>query len=168
MSFHAASAPLVGVSSGSASDPESSVSVHDEGRSNSVELPHGGGLDPVSAWALVQAGKVTLVDVRTAEERKFVGHVPDSVHVPWATGTALTRNPRFTRELEAKLGGKDTPTLLICRSGKRSAQAVEAAIKAGFNKIANVHEGFEGDLDARHQRGHENGWRFHGLPWKQD
>lgn len=38
-------------------------------------------------------------DVRTAEERKFVGLVPGSVHVTWATGTSLTRNPRFTRDL---------------------------------------------------------------------
>lgn len=163
MSFHAASAPLAEIS-----DPQPSVSARDEDRFEALELPHGGGLDPVSAWALVRSGQVTLVDVRTSEERKFVGHVPDSVHVPWATGTALTRNPRFARELEAKLGGKDKPTLLICRSGKRSAQAVEAAIKAGFSRVANVLEGFEGDLDAQQQRGHDNGWRFHGLPWKQD
>ncbi len=53
-----------------------------------------------------------LVDVRTAEERKFVGHVPDSLHVAWATGTSLSRNPRFVRELESKLGGKDVSALL--------------------------------------------------------
>lgn len=168
MSFHAASAPLAGTLSDSASDSELSVSAQEVGRFEATELPHGGGLDPASAWALVRSGKVTLVDVRTAEERKFVGHVPDSLHVAWATGTALTRNPRFARELEAKLGGKDQPALLICRSGKRSAQAVEAAIKAGFGRVANVLEGFEGDLDARQQRGHDNGWRFHGLPWVQD
>ncbi len=163
MSFHAARAPLAGISA-----PEPSMSARDEDRFEALELPHGGGLAPTSAWALVRSGQVTLVDVRTSEERKFVGHVPDSVHVPWATGTALTRNPRFARELEAKLGGKDRPALLICRSGKRSAQAVEAAIKAGFSRIANVLEGFEGDLDAQQQRGHDNGWRFHGLPWVQD
>ncbi len=44
----------------------------------------------------------------------------------WATGTSLTRNPRFVRELEAKLG-KDEVVLLLCRSGKRSALAAEAA-----------------------------------------
>ena len=35
----------------------------------------------------------------------------------------LTRNPRFVRELEAKVGGKDAVILLLCRSGNRSAQA---------------------------------------------
>ena len=32
----------------------------------------------------------------------------------------------------------------------------------------NVLEGFEGELDAAQQRGGQDGWRFHGLPWVQD
>jgi rhodanese-related sulfurtransferase len=109
-----------------------------------------------------------LVDVRSAEERKFVGHVPDSLHVPWATGTSLTRNPRFARELEAKVGGKDAVVLLLCRSGKRSALAAETAAKAGLVNVFNVLEGFEGEIDAQQHRGGADGWRFHQLPWVQD
>lgn len=134
-------------------------------------LPYAGGVVPQVAWALFSQGLAQLVDVRTAEERHFVGHVPATLHVPWATGTALTRNPRFVRELEAKLaphGGKDAVVLLLCRSGKRSALAAEAAAKAGFTQVFNVFEGFEGELDALGQRGHGDGWRFHGLPWLQD
>ncbi len=130
-------------------------------------LAYAGGVTPTAAWALFSAGDALLVDVRTAEERKFVGHVPDSLHVPWATGTSLTRNPRFVRELEAKTG-KDAVILLLCRSGNRSAQAADAAAKAGFTQVFNVLEGFEGDLDARQRRGGQNGWRFQGLPWRQD
>lgn len=134
-------------------------------------LPFAGGVTPSVAWQLVQAREAVLVDVRSGEERKFVGHVPDSLHVPWATGTALTRNPRFARELEAKLagdGGKDAVVLLLCRSGKRSALAAEAAAKAGFAHVFNVLEGFEGEIDAAQHRGSADGWRFHGLPWVQD
>jgi rhodanese-related sulfurtransferase len=131
-------------------------------------LPHAGVVPPQDAWALVQAGLAQLVDVRTAEERKFVGQVPGSLHVAWATGTALTRNPRFVRELEARLGGKDPVALLLCRSGKRSALAAQEAAKAGLIHVFNVSEGFEGDHDALQQRGHFNGWRFYGLPWVQD
>jgi len=127
-----------------------------------------GGVLPALAWQLFSSGQALLVDVRTAEERKFVGHVPDSLHVAWATGTALTRNPRFVRELESKAGGKDAVILLLCRSGKRSALAAEAAAKAGFTAVFNVLEGFEGEIDARQQRGKADGWRFHGLPWVQD
>ena len=134
----------------------------------SAGLPYAGGVVPIIAFDLVSRQGVLLVDVRSAEERKFVGHVPGSIHVPWATGTALTRNPRFLRELESKIGGKDGIALLLCRSGKRSALAAEAAVKAGLTSVFNVLEGFEGELDERQQRGHADGWRFHDLPWVQD
>jgi rhodanese-related sulfurtransferase len=131
-------------------------------------LPYAGAISPLDAWCLFSSGQALLVDVRSNEERTFVGHIPGSVHVPWASGTALTRNPRFARELEAKLGGKDKLVLLLCRSGKRSALAAEAAAKAGVALAFSVLEGFEGDLDERQQRGHLNGWRQRGLPWVQD
>ena len=126
-----------------------------------------GSLSPADAWHLVQQGQAVLVDVRTNEERKFVGYVPESIHVAWATGTSFNRNPRFLKELESKVG-KDKTILLLCRSGNRSAQAAEAAFNAGFEQIYNVLEGFEGDLDEQQQRNHTNGWRIHQLPWQQD
>ena len=133
-------------------------------------LPYAGSVTPRQAWQLVSQGLALLVDVRTAEERKFVGHVPGSAHVPWATGTALARNPRFVRELAALLAKQPQPAiaLLLCRSGKRSAAAAEAAARAGFGSVFNVLEGFEGELDADTRRGGLGGWRFHGLPWVQD
>ncbi|MDD2608432.1 MAG: rhodanese-like domain-containing protein [Giesbergeria sp.] len=134
-------------------------------------LAYAGGVSPTAAWALVQNGQALLVDVRTTEERKFVGHVPTGLHVAWATGTSLTRNPRFVRELEAKLapyGGKQAVVLLLCRSGKRSVLAAEAAAAAGFSHVFNILEGFEGEIDASQQRGKDDGWRHHGLPWVQD
>jgi len=137
------------------------------GTAKAAGLPYAGSIRPEQAWALHSSGEAVLVDVRTAEERKFVGYVPDTLHVAWATGTSLTRNPRFVRELEAKTG-KDAVIVLLCRSGNRSALAAEAATKAGFPNVFNVVEGFEGDLDDASQRGSRNGWRFHGLPWKQD
>jgi rhodanese-related sulfurtransferase len=131
-------------------------------------LPFAGSVSPLDAWALASNGQALLVDVRSNEERVFVGYVPGSVHVPWASGTALTRNPRFVRELEAKAGGKALALLLLCRSGNRSALAAEAAARAGFALAFNVLKGFEGEPDAHGQRGHRNGWRRHDLPWVQD
>jgi rhodanese-related sulfurtransferase len=130
-------------------------------------LPYAGSIAPADAWTLIQAGRAVLVDVRTGEERKFVGYVPGSLHVAWATGTSLTRNPRFLRELEAKVE-KDAVVLLLCRSGKRSALAAEAATRIGFTSAFNVTEGFEGELDEQHRRGALGGWRVRGLQWVQD
>lgn len=132
-----------------------------------IDSGYAGGVTPAEAWQLFTSGDAVLVDVRTGEERKFVGHVPDTLHVAWATGTALTRNPRFVRELENKVK-KDQIVLFLCRSGKRSAEAAKAATKAGFQNAFNVLEGFEGEITEQKQRGQLGGWRFHQLPWVQD
>lgn len=136
-------------------------------RGASEGLKYAGSVLPGEAWRLFRAGAAALVDVRTLEERKFVGHIPESQHVAWATGTALTRNPRFVRELEARVK-KDQTILLLCRSGKRSAAAAEAATAAGFTQVFNVLQGFEGDLTENGHRGELGGWRYWNLPWVQD
>lgn len=133
------------------------------------EVDYAGGVPPIDAWALVSAGAAVLVDVRSSEERHFVGRVPAGGHVAWATGLSLNRNPRFVKELEIKVKGqKDQPILLLCRSGKRSALAAEAAAKAGFTRVYNVLQGFEGELNDQQQRGTQDGWRHAELPWLQD
>lgn len=136
-------------------------------RAASEDLPYAGAIPPHDAWALAEAGAAILIDVRTSEEYRYVGHVPGTPLVPWQFGAALTKNPRFLRELASK-AGKDDVILLICRSGKRSAAAAAAATRAGFRRVYNVLEGFEGEITPEGQRGVSGGWRYHGLPWVQD
>jgi rhodanese-related sulfurtransferase len=128
---------------------------------------YAGNVTPQEAWELLSSHSATLVDVRTAEERQFVGRVQDSVHVPWMTGPNLQRNQRFVRELESKVR-RDDVILLLCRSGVRSVAAAQALTEARFRNAFNILEGFEGELDESHQRGVRGGWRFHRLPWIQD
>jgi rhodanese-related sulfurtransferase len=130
-------------------------------------VAYAGSVTPQEAFDLLTSGEARLIDVRTPEERKFVGYIAGSVAAPWATGTAFTRNPRFVRELEGKVR-KDDVLLFICRSGARSAAAAEAASRAQFQHAFNVLEGFEGDLDANQRRGTLGGWRLRGFPWIQD
>lgn len=149
------------------STPSSTLLERARSHASAQGLRYAGGLTPAEAWALVSRGDAVLVDVRTAEERKFVGRVPDTPHAAWQTGPAMIKNPRFLRELE-KAAPKNAVVLLLCRSGKRSAAAAEAATAAGFQNVFNVLEGFEGDLDEQQQRGEAGGWRRWGLPWQQD
>ena len=128
---------------------------------------YAGNVTPQEAWDLLSSHSATLVDVRTAEERQFVGRVQDSIHVPWATGLNLQRNPRFVRELESKVR-RDDVILLLCRSGSRSVAAAQALTEARFRNAFNILEGFEGELDESQQRGTRGGWQFHRLPWTQD
>lgn len=136
-------------------------------RAAARRLAYAGDVTPEEAFGLVSAGVARLIDVRTPEERKFVGYAPQSVHVAWATGTAFTRNPRFLRELEAK-ARKDEVLLMLCRSGSRSAAAAEVATQALYGHVFNVLEGFEGELSADGRRNSCGGWKFRGLPWTQD
>lgn len=147
--------------------PPEGILAQAKARAVAENLAYTGSLYPAEAWALVQTQTATLVDVRTAEELKFVGRVPDSLHVAWQTGAAMIRNPRFLRDLKAKVP-LDQVVILLCRSGKRSAAAAVAAAAAGFTQVFNVLEGFEGDLDLQQQRGDQGGWRHRGLPWVQD
>jgi rhodanese-related sulfurtransferase len=128
---------------------------------------YAGDVTPAEAWELVSAHAAVLVDIRTAEERQFVGRIADSIHVPWATGSNFQKNPRFVRELESKVR-RDDVVLLLCRSGARSVAAAQALTEARFRNAFNILEGFEGELDELRQRGNRGGWRFHHLPWVQD
>lgn len=132
-----------------------------------LKLGYAGRVSPTEAWQLFSSGAAQIIDVRTHEERKFVGHVPNTLHVAWQTGTSLNRNPRFVREVEAKVR-KDSVVLLLCRSGKRSHEAGKALAEAGFSDVYNISEGFEGELNENTQRGELGGWRHWSLPWVQD
>ena len=56
----------------------------------------------------------------------------------------------------------------MCRSGNRSAKAADLLAKAGYTKVYNQVEGYEGDKakegDTKGKRT-VNGWKNAGLPW---
>jgi rhodanese-related sulfurtransferase len=135
-------------------------------RRTELELDYAGAVTPPEAWLLVQQGVARLVDVRTAPEFKFVGHVPNSKNVEWHGKDPVPRM-QFLKALRDTVT-PETPVLLICRSGVRSHAAASAAAAAGFERVYNVLDGFEGQIDTVRQRGKVNGWRFAGLPWEQD
>jgi len=58
-------------------------------------LNYAGDVSPQEAWYLFAHGDALLIDVRSVEELKTVGYVPESLHVAWATGNPLERNPNF-------------------------------------------------------------------------
>ena len=134
------------------------------------------GLTAKQAWSMMQEDpRTVLVDIRSSMEYLFVGHPKSSVHVPWIDEPDWIKNPDFVTDIrKLLLGGaicvEDegcAPIILICRSGKRTLEAGQLLVEAGFNRVFHVTEGFEGDLDDDHHRSTTNGWRFQGLPWEQ-
>ena len=142
---------------------------HDAHIANSLHVQpaegYAGDVSCVLAWEWVQSGEAVLVDVRTDTERAWVGFVPDAPAVAWKQWPGMTTNANFDAELQAAVPAGKKVTLL-CRSGVRSVAAAKRATELGLQAY-NILEGFEGDPDSNAQRGHQGGWRFHGLPWRQ-
>lgn len=125
-------------------------------------------LQPKQAYEALQADpNALLIDCRTEIEFYFVGHPTDAVNIEWSTAPDFEINPHFSGEVLRMAGSRERPIILICRSGKRSLEAGAELEKNGFKHVANVLEGFEGELDPEHHRGTMGGWRQRGLPWRQ-
>ena len=126
---------------------------------------YAGDVTPQLAWHWVCSGEAGLVDVRSDAEREWVGSVPGALAVAWKQWPGMALNASFGEQLrEAVPAG--VPVLLLCRSGVRSVAAARCAAELGVQAY-NILEGFEGERDARGQRGRRGGWRLRGLPWQQ-
>ena len=125
-------------------------------------------LNPQQAWDLLQQNTdAVLVDVRTKVEYAFVGHPIGAVHIAWKEAPDWQVNSKFVVEVGKLVPDKSAPVLLLCRSGQRSLDAAKALEEAGFRRLINIVDGFEGPLDQHNHRGNLGGWRFNGLPWAQ-
>jgi rhodanese-related sulfurtransferase len=122
---------------------------------------------------------ITVLDVRTTEEYLYVGHAPMAWNVPLASQTyewdaekqyfGFQPNPAFIAQVKEIAGVTDT-ILVMCRSGGRSAMAVNGLAVAGFTNVYQIVDGMEGDAvkdpDSVFQGQRlMNGWKNSGLPW---
>jgi rhodanese-related sulfurtransferase len=126
-------------------------------RARSMGLHYAGAVTPAEAHRLSAAGAATIVDVRTPQEYREVGHVPETPLVVWPRGGGPDELQRFVEEIRERHEPGDT-LLLLCRSGVRSHYAAHVLSQAGFDRAFNVLEGFEGAVPGQ-------GWRAAGLPW---
>lgn len=132
-------------------------------------------LSPLEAVDILrEVSSALLIDIRSNMEFLFVGHPKGALHVPWIDEPDWCVNPDFEKEIrQLMLGGicdqgeSSPPIILICRSGKRSIDAGNVLLQAGFHNVCQITEGFEGDRDPDYHRSTLGGWRFHGLPWEQ-
>lgn len=100
----------------------------------------------------------TYVDVRSTEEFAR-GHAVGAVNIPLLepdedTGIMMP-NPNFVRVMKATFP-PDTPLLIGCQSGGRSARASQMLETFGFTNVTNIKGGFNG--------GQDPGWAPSGLP----
>jgi len=129
-------------------------------------------------WQEDQNG-IKILDVRTPEEYIFVGHAPMARNIPVGLvnqrqtaekkGLVMEANPNFLSEINKQYRPEDK-IYIMCRSGGRSAKAVNLLAEAGYKNVYNVIDGFEGDAvkeSDSYYRGKrvKNGWKNSGAPW---
>jgi len=102
------------------------------------------GVTATQATLLINREDAQVIDVRGSDEY-VSGHLPDSRNIP------LEQLEERAGELEKY---KDTPLILVCQTGTRSAGACKQLEKLGFAKVNNLESGIAG-------------WRSAGLPLKK-
>lgn len=109
-----------------------------------IEAPDGGGfkienpnrppgvkqIDPKALKALLDAGKVTLFDVRPEKERAIAS----------ISAAQMLDDPAMAKALTLP---KDTPVAFHCHHGGRSRAAAEHFIKEGFTNVYNLAGGID-------------------------
>ena len=85
-------------------------------------------IDPAAAIRLLDAGKAVAVDVREPDEYA-VGHIPGAKLLP--LGDVLSRAAEV-------LPDKRAPWLVYCRTGRRSADAVQKLASLGYENLYDL------------------------------
>ena len=111
----------------------------------SLRRPGGrAGVTPTQATLLINREDAQVIDVRDSDEY-VSGHLPEARNIP-------------QEHLEQRAGEldkfKDTPLIVVCQSGTRSAAACKQLEKLGFTRVSNLEGGIVG-------------WRSAGLPLRK-
>jgi len=122
---------------------------------------------------------VKILDVRTLEEYIYVGHAEMAINIPGFLQTydwdaekqyfTYKLNPDFVNHIKEVFQTDDT-ICITCRSGGRSALAVNLLATLGFTNVYNITDGFEGDTvndpeSVYNGKRLKNGWINAGVPW---
>lgn len=116
---------------------------------------HAADISAPDAYTALEAGKLTLIDIRTPPEWRQTGLAKgaqrlDMLHPGGAQG--------FVADLLQKVGGdRNAPIGLICRTGNRTTQVARYLEAQGFTQVFNIKEGMAGS-------GAGPGWVRRGLP----
>jgi rhodanese-related sulfurtransferase len=144
-------------------------------------------LTAIEAYDLIKKDNqnTLFIDVRTQAELAFVGaplmidaNIPYEIIEDWnqwddkGKTFKMSVNQDFIRAFEKRILdkglNKQSTVILMCRSGYRSASAVNLLANLGYKNVYNLIDGFEGDTaSSGPKKGQRviNGWKNSDLPW---
>jgi len=103
----------------------------DEAKKEPAAVTH---VDAAAAEKLVNESKVTVLDVRTADEYKE-GHIAGAKNIDFTENNFAT----LVKELD-----KEKPLLVHCAGGGRSTKSLKILEKEGFKKVYHLDGGLKG------------------------
>jgi molybdopterin/thiamine biosynthesis adenylyltransferase/rhodanese-related sulfurtransferase len=92
--------------------------------------------------AETRLGEATFLDVREQDEYD-AGIVPGAIHIP---------RGHLESQIESKIPNKNTPVVVYCAAGNRSAFAAETMNQLGYTDVVSMSGGF-------------GQWKDQGRPW---
>jgi len=99
-------------------------------------------LSAPDAYAQVQAGTLTLIDVRTSDEWRQTGVAQGALRINMANTQG---EAGFVRQVDAALGGGRNASIgLIGLAGSRATHAQEVLRASGFTHVYTIKEGMLG------------------------
>ena len=111
-------------------------------------------LDALKANSLIESGKLTLIDLRTSDERAAHGVPKGSIWIEWR---GAEQSAAFAQSLKTAQPDTSVPVAFICSVGHRSGQAARLAEREGYRQVFDVSEGVNGGVMGP-------GWKLWGLP----
>ena len=100
-------------------------------------------VDTATAAERIAVPGTVVLDVREPEEYDQ-GALPDAVHIP---------RGHLEAQIEARVSGKDTPVVVYCAGGVRSAFAARTLGELGYTNVVSMDGGF-------------GRWKDEGRVWK--
>jgi molybdopterin/thiamine biosynthesis adenylyltransferase/rhodanese-related sulfurtransferase len=101
-------------------------------------------IDTAEAQRRIDAGGVVVLDVREPDEYEQ-GALPAVLHIP---------RGHLEAQIEGRIVDKDSPVLVYCAGGVRSAFAARTLQELGYTDVVSVAGGF-------------GKWKDEGRPWRQ-
>lgn len=112
-------------------------------------------ISAADAYALLQSGDITLIDIRRPEEWRQTGVAQGAKRINMLHPKGLQG---FAYEVYDAVGGDlDAPIALICRTGSRTSRIQPILKQVGFTNVRHIPEGTLGNRS-------KPGWIEQGLP----
>jgi len=109
-----------------------------------------GQVTPDQLQSMQQHNHALVIDIRTAEEWKSTGIIPDSRPLQAFSSDGSFDAAKWLAELQMLKTSPDQAVILVCRSGNRSSKAGKFLIEQGMVNVYHLSHGIQSWTQSGH------------------